>query len=227
MQNTKRNTLRSLGSLALAVGLGACATPQLYSDRANAYTETMQTVLSSQDGRVFVAVGRQYHYVFDNKSSLLALLRSDLHRLMTAEFQDFQLSRDNTISGKFKLRLQIAALSPKQLQSAFDAGFKPSPDGALLVMTVDVQGRRYDAGGFHLPASGLIQLNKAYTVRVYYPSGVVEKVLMTPLALTADGIIITFAAAGLILALHPLIWVMNCFPAQGRPDHILPCPSKN
>lgn len=185
-----------LSSLALLSTAGCDAAPftkMLYEPRH--YDETALAFYVTEDGSRLVVVGEKYHYIFDDVSpSLGHILLSplELRTVVAAGLTDFSVDSDNVVTGNYTLSLLDTA-SEGQRSSAIAAGFTV-PD---LTLSGQLKGQRYRAEGFRLPEADRRTFAHPYVVSVAEPRSMATKVLLTPLAVTADGVLI--AAVVLIL----------------------------
>jgi hypothetical protein len=169
----------------LALAVSGCATSQHPS---HTYTETISSVLLSEDSKHLVAIGSNHHYVFDAPAPLVAALHSSLHPRLSAEFSTFHVDPQATITGEYKLLLG-GGLTPGDQASAEGLGFARDADGHWSEAGT-LSGRRY-TGWTYKAGEHQEKLNKAYaieiTVEAHHGDAVVES-LDTPIRVTADGI---------------------------------------
>jgi len=184
-------------AVLLSSTTGCLVTHQLYDTinepKYQNYTETVNQILFSADGKKLVFIGPEYHYIFDVPEHLEALLNSPLHKKMTAEIVAFSVNRDAKVTGRVYLNIEKPNDDEKSQVMAL--GFLDSHDGHSLYCFFDLQGTRYSAKGFNMPASTM-RLNQSYAVNVreQLPIGVKKAlVLLTPLTVAADGAIVLLA----------------------------------
>jgi hypothetical protein len=112
-----------------------------------------------------------------------------------ADLSNFSGNGDNVATGNYKLSLQDTA-SETQRRNAIGAGFVV-PE---LTLSGNLKGQRYSAEGFRLPTDTQ-KFARPYVVSIDEPRSTTTKILLTPLAVTADGILILAATALLLLIL--------------------------
>jgi hypothetical protein len=184
-----------LSSLAVLSATG-CFTPKLYE--RHTYDETSTSFFVTEDGSKLAVLGEKYHYIFDDiPPSLKHILLSplELRTVVRADLLNFSVSSDNVVTGDYTLSLSLLA-SEEQRKSARDAGFVP-PD---LTLSGHVKGRRYSTEGF--PYSAQTQkFSQPYVVNIEEQGSMVAKILLTPIAVTADGVLILAGIALLLILL--------------------------
>ncbi len=183
----RRDVLTGTVSSLAVLSITGCLTAKLYGTRETQYDETALSFLVTEDGSELVVVGEKYHYIFDDISpSLRHVLGSPLRTVVTANLTSFRVRRDNVVTGDYTLELSGQA-SDEERRSAIDAGFV-APE---LTLSGSLKGIRYSAKGF--PSLTETQrFNRPYIVSITEESGanLPTKILLTPLAVTADGLIV-------------------------------------
>jgi hypothetical protein len=171
---------------------------QVNESERHDYTETVDHILMTVDGRKLVFVGPKYHYVFDAPEHLQKILNSPLLAKMTAEFDDrFNVDVDSNVKGWITLKIK----NPSQDDLVLMAACEFSAAG---IKTILLQGIRYSAGDFKMP-SRIQPLNESYqvTVRETIPAWNGKKVLLllAPLTVLADGMIWLIGVLALMVML--------------------------
>jgi hypothetical protein len=198
--------------LGIASTLQACATPYLYSeDRKQSYKEKISSLLLSQDGKKMVVMTPKYHYIFDATPEISSVLENPLHEFISAEIYELHVKKDNSVHIDIRLLLARNA-STQAYEKAKSINFKPNDIGNDLNKTIQLQGIRYVANPeLKLPEYLKQTLNREYDITVMVEPGIREqamRTLVTPLALTVDGI--------LVLGSLPLV-VFYMFALKARP----------
>jgi hypothetical protein len=89
-----------------ALGLAGCATSEApLPAQPNRYSETISSVLVSEDGKRLAAIGSGHHYIFDAPDVLVKALRSPVHPQLTATFAAFHLDQRGVLTGDWLLTL--------------------------------------------------------------------------------------------------------------------------
>ena len=185
-----------LSSLAFLSTAG-CFTPMLYGPHK--YDETALSFYVTEDGSKLVVLGEKYHYIFDDVSpSLKHILLSplELRTLVVANLTNFSVDSDNVVTGNYTLSL-LETASEAHRRSAIAAGFAV-PE---LTLSGQLKGLRYSAEGFRLPEADRQTFSHPYVASVEEPRSMTTKILLTPLAVTADGVLILAGTALLLLFL--------------------------
>jgi hypothetical protein len=181
-------SIAALGSVAGCVIQGGVTDSLL--TKANAhdyrdYTETVDHILITTDGKKIIFIGPTYHYIFDAPEHFQELLASPLHAKMTAEFLNFMVYPSSAVQGTIKLKLEKPDQNDQALMQTY--GFTGADK-----KVIELRGTRYNAGNFEMP-SNLQPLNQPYQVAVTEQLSTQSKkplVLLTPLALAADGVLV-------------------------------------
>jgi hypothetical protein len=182
----KRREFLSGGLSSLVVlSTTGCFTPKLYEQHK--YDETSTSFYVTEDGSKVVVLGDKYHYIFDEVSpSLKNILLSplELRQVVIADLSNFYVRRDNVVTGDYTISLSSRA-SEEQRKSALDAGFvSPGP-----TLSGQLKGLRYSTEGFAATAQTQ-KFSQPYVVSIEEEGSMVAKILLTPIAVTADGVLI-------------------------------------
>lgn len=169
------------------LGCTTSMTKKLFADRR--YRETVSSVLISEDGKHLVILGEKYHYVFENQTDLVNILRMPFHPVVTALLGDFHVTSDQVISGNYDLTINNKA-SEQDKAEAIAAGFRRTVQGQIT-FNGKMQGKRYSAEKFTTNKTHQT-LNKQYVVNISEEQSSGEKAskaLLTPVTVTADGVL--------------------------------------
>lgn len=187
----------AMSSLTL-LSVTGCFTPMLYEPRT--YDEAALAFLVTEDGSRVVVLGKKYHYIFDDISpSLKQILLSplELRTVVLASLANFSVSSANVVTGDYSLHLSSEA-SDEQRKSAIDAGFV-APD---VTLSGHLKGVRYSAEDFTFPSTAQPQeFAHVYAVSVREEKSKAAKILLTPVTVTADGVLILGGLVLLLIAL--------------------------
>ncbi|MCG2575911.1 hypothetical protein LZ012_02755 [Dechloromonas sp. XY25] len=203
--NTLRRALILLGgAAAIPMSMGCITAAVMSGGDRETYTETVDSVLVSADGKTLAVLGKDYHYLFEAPPAIKLLLESDLREVVDASFHTFMVDANQHISGGYFLRLGKNA-SPEQKDKALAAGFKPQPSGGTLTYNGTLSGTRYAANGIQATAASQ-KLRKTYTITISAEksagskaASTAGKLLLTPITLAADGVLILLAAPLLLI----------------------------
>ncbi len=185
---------------------GACFTPELYkhpAEDSRTFVEEINSFLITQDGKNLIVVGQQHHYIFTPSDTLKFILTAPEKKYVKASFNTFSISSDQSVYGSYTLTVDAKQGLPAETGKLLIAkGFTNNPTQKNLTYHGSVQGTRYLADKFQLPAT--LQLNQKYTInmRESYTSAsaTMERILLTPLAIAADGLLILGGIPVLIFA---------------------------
>lgn len=202
-----RNTLSSLAIfLSSALLLSGCLTGKLHHQPTKGYSDTFSSVLISANEKTLVVITPQYHYIFPAPAPLVGMLKSPVHKAVTAKMNSFVLSSGNRISGDIELCLANASESVA-IEAVKKIGFKKVGEHSGYCSSTRLKGERYSAG--ELAVSDNYKLNQAYSVYVQVEPGALTKgakLALTPVTLALDG---TLIIAGSPLLLAYIIVLLN------------------
>jgi len=156
----RRKFLFTSSATLFVSGVFGCTTITDDTDRTAHYKETISSVLISSDGKVLVALGHNYHYIFELPESLLNTLKESFHPYVQAYIPNFTITKKNVVVGDVYLKLVDAPVNAET--AALHAGFHEYPD--FIRMKVSLIGQRYQAS--KVDVQNEYKLNKAYVIDV-------------------------------------------------------------
>lgn len=196
-------------ALAACIVGGACVTAsnnkRIEREYRTAYDQ-ISSFLISRDQKTLIVIGQEHHYFLSLTPQIKAILQHPARPSMEASFSQLQLNQDHSVVGQYRLNIPNnawAQLPQEQQASLTQMGFMPLTGGQQMYsLTGNLSGKRYSAIGFKLPAQ-MSTFNQPYSVQLRYTyvplSKTADKILTTPLAVTADGLMIVGLAAGAII----------------------------
>ncbi len=152
------------------------------------YTESISSVLLSDDGEHMAAIGSSHHYIFEAPPVLFKALHSPIHSSLTATFSTFHVDKQNHVTGQFMLSLPADAPAGSQ-QAAAAIGLVRDADGHYEAAGA-LKGQRY-AGWTYRGGREQDKLNKAYTIDFTTDFGAADTAVdgaATPIRTAADGV---------------------------------------
>ncbi|MCK4492733.1 MAG: hypothetical protein KAU26_01640 [Methylococcales bacterium] len=191
-----KKILLLLLTLSFLMFSGACFTPLVYKDKTQHYQEEISSFLITKDSKKLIVIGKEYHYIFPAEETLKFIATWSNKAQIRAAFSSFNIKTDQSLSGTYTFNIgdKQYPLSPKIKNLLVSKGFKPHL-GIKNMMTYkgQLQGTRYLIGTLKIPKT--LKLHKTYQVgmieeQVLSASEVTKRILLTPLALGADGIIL-------------------------------------
>lgn len=185
-----------LTAIAATTGLGGCVTYKLIEP--DEYEEQVSSLLISQDGKHIIIITKQYHYIFDAPSTVVASVKSDYRAAITASFSGFDVNADGETSGS--VALYIARPDQEILQAAVNDGYTRTEHG--LIFDSMLKGMRYPAGNFVMAQS--YQLNNSYAISVTAEQSKLKKarnLLISPVTIAVDGALLVFGMPVMLLLL--------------------------
>lgn len=163
------------------------------------YHERIDRFLATDDGRQLVFVGRKHHYIFDNDSSLREVLLWKHRGLLRTQISNgFTLKTKGNVSGTLNIICKCGNATDQKIKELRSFGFstngqtrhyKSSNIIEPYTIKIRLNGKRYATG--NLDFRNYYRFKHAYNIKIKEPfkNGEVErKVLLTPIAIAADGI---------------------------------------
>jgi hypothetical protein len=175
---------------AAGVALAGCATHPAGGDPAHEhrYTESISSVLLSEDGKRLAAIGASHHYIFDAPDVLVKALHSPVHAQLQATFSTFHIDKRGVITGDWVLALPAGAAPPSG-QAALAIGLAADADGGYSAAG-HITGQRFTGWTYRLGREQ-DKLNKPYLIEVSTDASgadVAADDAATPIRLAADGV---------------------------------------
>lgn len=171
----------------VALVLAGCATRDA-SPREHRYTESISSVLVSEDGQRIAAIGSNHHYIFGAPEVLVKALRSPVHPQLAATFSTFHIDQRGTVTGDWLLTL--APDAPASAREAAKAvGLAPGADG-VLTASGRLKGQRYTGWTYKLRGPQ-DKLNQAYVIDITTEDSAADVAVddaATPIRVAADGV---------------------------------------
>ena len=203
MNTTRRALILLGGAAAIPMSMGCITAAVMSGGDRETYSESVDSVLLSADGKTLAVIGKEHHYLFDAPDILRLLLQSELRDVVQANFRTFMVDAKQHISGTYFLQLGKDA-TQKQKEKALAAGFKASPSG-MLSYNGSLSGTRYAANGIQATTASQ-KLRKTYTITISAEksagskaASTAGKLLLTPITLAADGVLILVAVPLLLI----------------------------
>ena len=157
------------------------------------YNETFKQFLVSNDGKLVVFLGKNYHYIFSDESGVMKELlfwgRRDLV-FVDVEKTSLEVDEKNDVIGYVTIESFYTKLPRKEEIFLESIGFR-AQESKPLALRIKLVGTRYlprDDLGYYLP-----HLDRTYTVLVKYPvslSKKIAKAALTPITVAADATIL-------------------------------------
>lgn len=213
--SSRRGFLARVASAGLVAGAGlaGCASATApggapAAPRTRSYTETISSVLISDDGKHLVAIGKRHHYIFDAPPVLVRALQSKAHPGLTAIFSPFHVDLHAHIEGDVTLQLPADA-SDDERREAEAAGLARQSDGTCQ-WTGHLTGQRYTGWTYEV-ATQRDKLNRAYTIEINTDETAGSRIVdeaATPIRVAADGVQLIYYAP-LAPIIIPMIFLLK------------------
>jgi hypothetical protein len=171
-----------------ALGLAGCATHEASAPAEHRYTETISSVLVSEDGQRIAAIGDGHHYIFGAPEVLVKALRSPVHPQLTATFSTFHIDPRGVVSGDWMLTLAPDA-SPAAKDQARAVGLSPGVDGVYVAAGI-LKGQRFTGWTYKLRGAQ-DRLNHPYEIEITTEASAGDRAVdeaATPIRVAADGV---------------------------------------
>ncbi len=169
----------------------SCLTTELYNVKKESFNEEVRGFLITQDQKQLVLVGLHYHYIFPMAEDLKNILTWSDHSKLRATRLNFVISKNNVINGTYILKNELnAPLTDTDKAFLLENHFHLITSGQYAYIGKLSQGSVYETGNFKLPE--MQSFKKPYYLEVSYDYATTKqtltKVLVSPLAVAADGI---------------------------------------
>ena len=171
-----------------ALGLAGCVSHEAAQPQEHRYTETISSVLISEDGQRIAAIGDGHHYIFGAPDTLVKALRSPVHPQLTATFSTFHIDPRGVVSGDWLLTLAPDA-SAAAREQARAVGLQPGPDGVYAAAGI-IKGQRFTGWTYKLRGAQ-DKLNHPYTIEITTEASAGDRAVddaATPIRVAADGV---------------------------------------
>lgn len=199
--NFKQRRFLATAIIASPFLFSACMTSKLYAKHN--YSENVSSILISSDSSQLVVMTFDYHYIFAADPTVIALLRSPIHRYALARFGTLHVSSNGEAQVNLGLMLNGRDLAPEDVLWAKQMGYLQNAKNEWS-QSLTLKGTRYDASG--IAAGESVKLNRSYSVSVSAedsPAAKTRKAILTPITVAADG--------ALAIGAIPLIAVATLF----------------
>ena len=184
------NAVRRLAlatTAAAALVLAGCATHDA-PPQQHRYTESISSVLVSEDGQRIAAIGGNHHYIFGAPEVLVKALRSPVHPQLAATFSTFHIDQRGVVTGDWQLTLAAGA-SAADRDAAKAVGLVPGVDG-VMTASGRLKGQRYTGWTYKLRGPQ-DKLNQAYLIEFTTEASAADVAVddaATPIRIAADGV---------------------------------------
>jgi hypothetical protein len=179
--------------VSLASSLAACVETTTGIWKHPTYSEAISQFLTTEDNRQLIFIGKDYHYIFPDTSSLFEILNWKDRGFLRVHFSEpFHVDSQNIVTGVYAIDCQCWGITSDQVKWLEQRGFKR---GAEIEGTIalrkegDIVGTRYASGGIQLP--NISTLNTSYEIQIetdFSNAGVAGRIALTPIAVAEDGV---------------------------------------
>ncbi len=186
-----------LVALSFLIFGGACFTPMLYDkpmDKSHTFIEEVSSFLITKEGNKLIVIGKEHHYIFESNETLKFILQWSERKRVKASFSSFNIKTDQSLLGSYHLRVHVDEnLTPETKALLITKGFTENTAIKILNYHGKLQGERYLADKVKIPVS--MQLNEKYNINMIEEAsvsalGVAKRILLTPVAVVADGMVL-------------------------------------
>ncbi len=191
--------------ILLILALPSCTT--MLWDRPSYYEEINSFYIEGKSNS-FVALGKRFHYIFENEKDLIKILNTSEYIKYRPTFYPFFLDKNNNISGKFSLYVRKKDISKKDIVFLKSMGFDDSDSykNEILWRDFSIKGTRYKA---KKKFKVIQDVGKSFRIKVIEPRTensieLAAKALATPVTVAADAVLVVFGGA-----LYGVMFVIN------------------
>ncbi len=180
--------------ILLLVLLASSCTGMLW-DRESYYEEINSFYIEGKSNS-FVALGKNFHYIFKDEKDLIKILRTSKSIKYRPVFYPFSLDVNNNISGKITLYVHKNDVTDQDVVFLKSMGFDDSDSYNNEVLTHDfsIKGVRYKLKNDIKISQNI---GKTFKIKVLEPrtetsAELVAKALVTPVTIAADAVLVVF-----------------------------------
>jgi len=159
------------------------------------YRESINQFLATEDGEKLVFVGKKYHYIFSDTSSLFDILTWQNRRLLIGRFdKSFRVDSSNNIEGSYTIDCLCENADVNQIRWLKTKGFveynKHQESNGEVTYRKEgyIRGVRYLSRDIEF--NNTTNLNNEYDIFVeteHTTPGVIGRIALTPIAIAEDG----------------------------------------
>ena len=189
MQAVRRWVVVSLMA-ALAGGCASAPPPSA----PKTYTETISSLLLSEDGKHIAAIGSGHHYIFGAPELVVRAVHSPLHPRLAATFSTFHVDVTGKVTGEYAIVLPAGASADDQ-RAAAAIGLAQESDGHWGASGT-LSGQRYTGWAYKFGREQTA-LNHDYTITFTNDASTADRVVddvATPIRIAADGVQLIYYA---------------------------------
>jgi hypothetical protein len=182
-----RKLVQTLLLAVLCLSQFSCATQALYRDSSVNGTEKIRSFLVTEDRHTLVIAGESHHFIFPLGEPLRSVLMWNGRDKLEPTFRNFIVDNNQTITGEYTLRADLARLSAQDQQFLRQKGFQVSGNG--LEYSSSIRGTRYLASHVKLPQTAYFP--HPYMINIQQPESDFDKaakIAVTPVTLAVDGV---------------------------------------
>ena len=176
-------------------------------DRPSYYEEINSFYIEGKSNS-FVALGKRFHYIFENEKDLIKILNTSEYIKYQPTFYPFSLDKNNNISGKFSLYVRKKDISEKDIVFLKSMGFDDSDSykNEILWRDFSIKGTRYK---IKKEFKVIQDIGKLFRIKVIEPRTensveLAAKALATPVTVATDSVLVVFGGA-----LYAVMFVIN------------------
>jgi hypothetical protein len=179
-------------SVLAALAAGCAGSPPPAAPKT--YTETISSLLVSEDGKHIAAIGARHHYIFGAPELVVRAVRSPIHPRLTATFSTFHVDVTGKVTGQYALSLAPDASADEQ-RAAAAIGLVQAADGHWGAGGT-LSGQRYTGWTYKLGREQAA-LNHPYEIEFTNDASTADRVVddvASPIRVAADGVQLIYYA---------------------------------
>lgn len=178
-----------------------CMTSQLWEDKITytPYSETVDAFLLNPKSDQSIFLGKKYHYIFDSNPQFGYLLKHRENPAVTFNVSQsgrFQAEND-TVSARFNVTIDSKMIDQELQEWINDNHFVLNPKTNVYTIPITLKGKRYFSDRYVNQRAQQLSKEVYITVQEIKKEGspVVVKILGTPIAVAADGVMFVVGMA--------------------------------
>lgn len=178
-----------------------CMTSQLWKDNVTytPYGETIDAFLLNPETNQTVFLGKKYHYIFDSNPQFGYLLKHREHSAITFNVSQsayFQAEND-IVSARFNVAIDSNMIDQELLDWINENHIALNPKTKVYMIPISLKGKRYFSDRNVNQRAQQLSKEVSITVKEIKKEGspTVVKILGTPIAVAADGVMFVVGMA--------------------------------
>lgn len=182
------------------------------------YEDNFKKIMTTRDGKKIVIIGKKFHYVFDDKTgNIFKLLSWENRSKLKIEKYNIRVSQINKITASITIKTNIEKdqdynFNDEEKDFLRELGFiNINSDNNFFEKNINIEGTRYfPKSGINYEANNSSTKEHKIKIEVDSYLNKAKKIALTPVAIVADGVLVTLYVGGKIILENPSILCSKC-----------------